>query len=195
MLFFRQVKFLKAYLLILTKRKCIINSVMKMAEQNNVNNVPQWMIDSKTSTTEQNDEVGLIVAKYIGFFRKTGFTEKQIGIMLTGAFLLDLSEVEKRIGAVISCGKEGEEGKARELCAFLASKGALFDTNATDPCEIIEHIKSKYGKEAAFETLLTFPQLLSVWKMEAVRDSEEYKLDKAKGEIILNEVASVFPEI
>ena len=66
-----------------------------MYENNNVNNVPQWMIDSKTAATEQNDEVGLIVAKYIGFFRKTGFAEKQIGIMLTSAFLLDLSEVQK----------------------------------------------------------------------------------------------------
>lgn len=166
-----------------------------MGENNNFNNVPKWMIDSKTATTEQNDEVGLIVANYIGFFRKTGFTEKQIGIMLTNAFLLDLSEVEKRIEAVLSCGKEGGKDKARELCAFLASKGTLFDTNDTDPCEIIEYIKNKYGNEAAFETLLTFPQLLSVWKKETVRGNEEYKIDKAKAEIILSEVASVFPEI
>ncbi|MBP3560171.1 MAG: hypothetical protein J6K49_05845 [Clostridia bacterium] len=166
-----------------------------MYENNNVNNVPQWMIDSKTAATEQNDEVGLIVAKYIGFFRKTGFAEKQIGIMLTSAFLLDLSEVQKRIEAVLSCGEEGEEDKARELCAFLASKGTLFDTSDTDPCEIIEYIKNKYGKEAAFETLVTFPQLLSVWKKETVRDNEKYKIDKAKSEIILSEVASVFPEI
>ncbi len=166
-----------------------------MGVNDNFNNVPQWMIDSKTAITEQNDEVGLIVAKYIGFFRKTGFTEKQIGIMLTSAFLLDLSEVEKRIEAVLSCCEEGKEDKARELCAFLASKGTLFDNADTDPCEIIEYIKNKYGDAAAFETLLTFPQLLSVWKIESVRDNEEYKRDKAKAEIILSEVASVFPEI
>ena len=58
-----------------------------------------------------------------------------------------------------------------------------------------EYIKNKYGKEAAFETLVTFPQLLSVWKKETVRDNEKYKIDKAKSEIILSEVASVFPEI
>ena len=166
-----------------------------MGENNNVNNVPQWILDSTTATTEQNDEVGLIVAKYIGFFRKTGFTEKQIGMMLASAFLLDLSEVEKRIEAVLSFGEEGKEDKARDLCAFLASKGTLFDTADTDPCEIIEYIKNKYGDAAAFETLLTFPQLLSVWKKETVRDNEEYKIDKAKSEIILSEVASVFPEI
>ena len=59
----------------------------------------------------------------------------------------------------------------------------------------LEYIKNKYGKEAAFETLVTFPQLLSVWKKETVRDNEKYKIDKAKSEIILSEVASVFPEI
>ena len=166
-----------------------------MGVNDKFNNVPQWMIDSKTATTEQNDEVGLIVAKYIGFFRKTGFTEKQIGIMLTSAFLLDLNEVEKRIEAVLSCGEEGKEDKARELCAFLASKGTLFDNADTDPCEIIEYIKNKYGDAATFETLLTFPQLLSVWKKETARDNEEYKIDKEKAEIILSEVASVFPEI
>ncbi len=158
------------------------------------NNVPQWILDSKTSVTEQNNEVGLIVAGYIGFFRKNGFSEKQIGLMLTTAFLLELPEVEKRINAVFSC-SESDDDKVKELCVFLASRGALFNNEESDPCEIIEIIKTKYGKTAAFETLLTFPEILTVWKKEAVRDDKEYKNDKIKANNILKEVASVFPEI
>ena len=159
---------------------------------NDINNVPQWILDSKTSGTEQNDEVGLIVAGYIGFFRKKGFSEKQIGSMLTTAFLLDLAEVEKRVNAVLAC---GENDEAKTLCVFLASKGVLFNNEESDPCEIIEIIKKKYGKAAAFEALLTFPGILRAWKKKSVRDSEEYINEKTKAEIILNEVASVFPEI
>ena len=158
------------------------------------NNVPQWLSDSKTSITEQNDEVGLIVAGYIGFFRKMGFSQNDMGLMLSSAFLLDLPEVEKRINAVFSCG-EAENDKVKELCVFLASRGALFNNEDSDPCEIIEIIKEKYGNVAAFETLLTFPEILSVWKKANIRDNDEYKSDKLKAEAILKEVASVFPEI
>ena len=158
------------------------------------NNIPQWMIDSKTDITEQNDEVGLIVAGYIGAFRKRGFSEKQIGSMLSSAFLLPLEEVEKRIDAVLTCGSEDSED-IKNLCAFAVQKGGLFSTDDTDPCEIIEIIKNTYGKTAAFETLLTFPQILLLWKKSEVRDLPENKECKEKAEKILYECASVFPEI
>ena len=158
------------------------------------NNIPQWMIDSKTDITEQNDEVGLIVAGYIGAFRKRGFTEKQIGSMLSSAFLLPLEEVEKRIDAVLTCGSEDSED-IKNLCVFAVQKGGLFSTDDTDPCEIIEIIKNTYGKTAAFETLLTFPQILLLWKKSEVRDLPENKECKEKAEKILYECASVFPEI
>ena len=45
------------------------------------NNVPQWMLDSTTSNTEQNKEVDMIVAGFIGAFRKRGFDQQQIGIL------------------------------------------------------------------------------------------------------------------
>ncbi len=157
------------------------------------NNIPQWMIDSKTDMTEQNDEVGLIVAGYIGAFRKRGFTEKQIGSMLSSAFLLPLEEVEKRIDAVLTCGSEDSED-IKNLCVFAVQKGGLFSTDDTDPCEIIEFIKNTYGKTAAFETLLTFPQILLLWKKSEVRDLPENKECKEKAEKILYECASVFPE-
>lgn len=157
-------------------------------------NVPEWIKDSKTDITEQNDEVGLIVAGYIGAFRKRGFSQNQIGIMLPTAFLLSLEETEKRIDAVLSCGVDGEED-IKNLCVFAVQKGGLFSTDDTDPCEIIELLKNKYGKTAAFETLLTFPQILSLWKNEKVRDLPENKENKQKCEKILYECASVFPEI
>ena len=61
--------------------------------------------------------------------------------------------------------------------------------------QIIELIKTKYGKKAAFETILTFPEILSVWKNENVRETEKYITEKQKAEYILNEVANVFPGI
>ena len=158
------------------------------------NNIPQWMIDSKTDMTEQNDEVGLIVAGYIGAFRKRGFSEKQIGSMLSSAFLLPLEEVEKRIDAVLTCGLEDSED-IKNLCVFAVQKGGLFSTDDTDPCEIIEIIKNTYGKTAAFETFLTFPQILLLWKKSEVRDLPENKECKEKAEKILYECASVYPEI
>ncbi len=158
-------------------------------------NVPEWIVNSKTKTTEQNNEVGAIVADYIGAFRKRKFTEKQIGSIMSSAFLLPVSEVEKRLDAVLSCGETGEEENVKNLCAFLGGGGHLFSASDSDPCEIIEILKNKYGKAAAFETMLTFPDILSVWKNQVVRENDEYKNEKKRAEMILKEVSSVFPEI
>lgn len=155
-------------------------------------NVPQWILDSKTDITEQNDEVGLIVAGYIGAFNKRGFSQKQIGCMLSRAFLLDVKEVEKRIDALLACG-EGEEIK--NLCAFAVEKGGLFSTEGSDPCEIIEMLRNRYGNDAVIETILTFPQVLSLWKRTDLRDLPENTEATKKVEEILKECASVFPEI
>ena len=157
------------------------------------NNVPQWMLDSKTAPDEQNKEVDLIVADYIGVFRKKGFNQQQMGILMTSAFLLPSDEVERRLDAVLSCAENEDEG--RNLCAYLVQKGYLFAQDNADPCEIISILRGNYGKEAAFETLLTFGQLLSLWKNESVRDNENYKKEKSQVEKILYEVSSVFPEI
>lgn len=159
------------------------------------NFVPQWILDSTTAPHEVNKEADKIVGGYVAAFMKRGFSQKDIGCLLVQAFTLPLEEIEKRIDCVLSCGEEGEEESARKLCAFAASKGFLFSGDESDPCEIIEIIKNKYGKKAAFETILTFPEILSVWKNENVRDTEKYKEEKQKAEYILNEVASVFPEI
>lgn len=159
------------------------------------NNVPQWMLESETAPMEQNKEVDMIVAGFIGAFRKRGFDQQQMGLLMTSAFLLPLEEVEKRLDAVLSCGVEGDEDSARKLCAYLAQQGTLFSTEDTDPCEIIDILKSAYGNEAAFETLLTFPKLLSVWKREDVRDDEKYLKEKTQAEIILHEVSGTFLQI
>lgn len=155
-------------------------------------NVPDWMLQSKTGIEKQNDEVGLIVAKYIGAFRKRGFEEKEIGILLAQAFLLPVEEVEKRVDSVLSCGDEENDGK--RLCLYVAQKGHLFSNEKCAPCEIIEILTRKYGKKAAFETLLTFPQILSLWKDEEVRNLPEFEGAKSEAESILRECASVFAE-
>ncbi len=159
------------------------------------NFVPQWILDSQTAPDEVNKEADKIVGGYVAAFMKRGFSQKDIGCLLVQAFTLHLDEVEKRIDCVLSCGEEGEEESARKLCAFAASKGFLFSGDESAPCEIIEIIKNKYGKKAAFETVLTFPEILSVWKNENVRNTEKYKKEKQKADYILTEVASVFPEI
>ncbi len=158
---------------------------------NDKNNVPQWILESNTGIKEQNDQVGLIVAGFIGAFRKRGFDQKEIGIMMTQAFLLPTEEAERRIDAVLSCG-EGEEDDVKKLCLYTVQKGCLFDNNNSDPCEIIELLKSWYGKKAAFETLLTFPEILRLWKKESVRESEEYSKEKQYAEKILDECSKVF---
>ncbi len=161
----------------------------------NKNNVPQWLLDSESSITEQNDEVGLIVAQYIGFFRKKGFTENHIGSMLVPALLLDFSEVERRINTILSS-VEGTftEDKLKEQCVFLAAKGILFNKEDSDPCEIIDIIKTKYGNWAFLETLFINPKILVLWKKEDVRDKEEYKDDKEKAEKILKTISVFYPE-
>ncbi len=160
----------------------------------NENFVPQWILDSKTAPDEVNKDVDKIVGGYVTAFMKRGFSQQQIGSLMVQAFSLPLEEVEKRMDCVLSCGGEGEEDSARKLCVFAASKGHLFSDDESDPCEIVELIKVKYGKTAAFETILTFPEILSVWKNENARETEKYKNEKQQAEYILNEVASVFPE-
>lgn len=161
--------------------------------KNEYKNVPQWMIESETDITQQNDEVGLVVAGYIGEFRKRGFSQKQIGIILSKAFLLPLEEVVKRIDAVLSCGS-AEDDNARNLCAYVVEKGGLFSVDDTDPVEIIELLKNKYGENAAFETLLTFPAILSLWKKKEVRFLPENKETKDECDKILYECSCVFHE-
>lgn len=161
----------------------------------NENFVPQWILKSTTAHHEVNKDVDKIVGGYVASFMNRGFSQKDIGCLMVQAFTLPLEEIEKRIDCVISCGEKGEEESTRKLCVFAASKGFLFSGDESDPCEIIEYLKSKYGKTAAFETMLTFPEILSVWKKADVRNDEKYKDEKGKAEYILKEVASVFPEI
>lgn len=161
----------------------------------NKNFVPQWILDSTTAPDEVNKDVDKIVGGYVAAFMKKGFSQKDIGCLMVQAFSLPLQEVEKRIDCVLSCGEKGEEESVRKLCVFAASKGYLFSGDDSDPCEIIEVFKNKYGKTAAFETVLTFPEILSVWKNENVRETEKYKEEKQQAEYILNEVASVFAEL
>ena len=161
----------------------------------NENFVPQWILDSTTAPHEVNKEADKIVGGYVSALMKRGFSQKEIGILMVQAFTLPLSEVEKRVDAILSCAEEGEEESARRLSAFAVSKGHLFSGDESDPCGIIELLKERYGKKAAFETILTFPEILSVWKNVNVREMEKYKAEKLKAEHILNEVASVFPEL
>lgn len=161
----------------------------------NYGKVPQWMIDSKTDVTEQNDVVGLVVAEYIGAFRKRGFLQNQMGIMLASAFLLPVEEVEKRMDAVLSCAFNKDEESIRNLCAFAVEKGNLFSVDDTDPCEIIGILKGKYGNEATVDTILTFPQILHLWKKSEVRDLPENMKYKEEVEKILYECSCVFPEL
>ncbi len=161
----------------------------------NENFVPQWILDSTTAPDEVNKDVDKIVGGYVASFMKRGFSQKQIGSLMVQAFSLPLEEIEKRIDAVLSCGEKGEEESSRKLCVFAASKGFLFSVDESDPGEIIELLKAEYGKKAAFETILSFPEILSVWKKAEVRDDEKYKGEKQKAEYILKEVASVFPEL
>ena len=162
---------------------------------NNKNFVPQWILDSETAPYEVNKDVDKIVGDYVTSFMKRGFSQKDIGCLMVQAFTLPLEKIEKRIDCVLSCGEKGEEESARKLCIFAASKGFLFSGDESDPCEIIELIKNKYGKKAAFETILAFPEILSVWKKESARETEKYSKEKQKSEYILNEVASAFPEL
>ena len=141
-------------------------------------NIPQWIKDSKTDISEQNDEVGLIVAGYIGAFVKRGFTQQEMGSLMASAFLLPLEMVEKRVDAVLSLSDDKE--KAKKLCIFCVQKGEIFSVEDTDPCEIIGILKEKYGNDAVIETLLSFPEILYVWKNSAVRDLPENEKNRNK---------------
>lgn len=159
------------------------------------NFVPQWILDSTTAPHEVNRDVDKIVGGYVAGFMKRGFSQNQIGSLMVWAFALPLEEVLERVDCVLSCGEAGEEESAKKLCVFAASNGFLFSDDNSDPCEIIGVLKRKYGKKAAFETVLEFPDILSVWKNEKVRDGEKYRKEKLRTEEILREVAAVFPEI
>lgn len=158
----------------------------------NENFVPQWILDSKTAPDEVNKDVDKIVGGYVAAFMKRGFSQSEIGELLVPAFALPLEEVEKRVDAVLSCGINEQ---MRILCARMASRGFLFSNDNNDPREIIELIKEKYGEGVAQETLLVFPEILSLWKKADVRDNEEYKEEKKKAEFILREIDNIFPEI
>ena len=155
-------------------------------------NVPQWIIDSKTDAQTQNDEVGLIVASFIGAFRKRGFEEKEIGIMMAQAFLLPLEEAEKRVDAVLNCDEKVDLQASKNLCLFLVQKGALFSTEQSDPCDLITLLKAMYGGAFAFESLLVYPELLSNWKKKEVRNSKEFASEKAVVDNILDELERVY---
>ncbi|MBE6796255.1 MAG: hypothetical protein E7533_06710 [Ruminococcaceae bacterium] len=161
----------------------------------NENFVPQWILESTTAPHEVNKDVDKIVGSYVAAFMKRGFSQKDIGCLMVQAFTQPLEEVEKRIDCLLSCGEKSEVESAKKLCVFAASKGFLFAGDESDPCEVISFLKTKYGNKAAFETVLTYPEILSVWKKADVRENEKYKAEKQKAEYILNEVASVFPEI
>ncbi|MGN1316992.1 MAG: hypothetical protein ACI4VW_08050 [Acutalibacteraceae bacterium] len=164
-----------------------------MCKENNF--VPQWILDSTTAPDEVNKDVDKIVGGYVAGFMKRGFSQNQIGSLMVRAFGVPLEEALKRIDCVLSCGEKGEEESAKKLCVFAASKGFLFSDDNSDPCEIVEILKEKYGKKAAFETILEFPDILSLWKNEKVRDGEKYRKEKLRAEEILREVDCVFPEI
>ncbi len=155
-------------------------------------NVPQWILESTTGINEQNDEVGLVVAGYIGAFMKRGFTQGDIGIALPKAFLLPVEEVEKRLDAILTCSTEVDAATARRMCLFTIQQGYLFDNDNSDPCGVIELIKVLYGGEFAFEALLQYPQLLMLYKKKAVRNTAEYASQKQKADEILDELERVF---
>ncbi len=158
----------------------------------NKNNVPQWILDSKTGIEEQNDEVGLVVAGFIGALRKRGFGEKEIGMMMAQAFLLPLEEVERRVDAVLTCDESMDSASARNLCVFAVQKGHLFDNDKADPCDVITLLKAMYGGSFAFEALLVYPELLSLWKEKSVRNTLAYAEQKAKADAIFDEIERVY---
>ena len=159
---------------------------------NGKNNVPKWIIESKTGIEEQNNEVGLIVAGFIGSLRKRGFSETEIGMMMAQAFLLPLEEVEKRVDAILSCDEGAEPETARKLCVYAVQNGALFDNNNSDPCGIIELVKAMYGGEFAFEAFLTYPELLCLWKVKDVRNKAEFAKEKAQADALLDELERIY---
>lgn len=156
------------------------------------NKVPQWILDSKTGIEQQNDEVGLVVAGYIGAFRKRGFSQGDMGIMLSKAFLLPVEEIEKRIDAILELDSSVDSDTARRMCVYAVQSDCLFDNDNSDPCGAVELIKVMYGGEFAFEALLEYPQLLKLYKKKSVRSMPEYSLQKKEAEAILDELERVY---
>ncbi len=154
------------------------------------NSVPQWILNSSTGIEEQNDEVGRFVAGFIGAFRKRGFEEKEIGIMMAKAFLLPLEEVERRMDAVLSCGNNKDECK--RLCLFAVQKGYLFSNDNADPCGVIELLKTMYGEKFAFEAILMYPEVLSLYKEKSVRNSSVYAKEKDRLDSLLDEFERIY---
>lgn len=155
-------------------------------------NVPQWILDSTTGIEEQNDEVGLVVAGYIGAFMKRGFTQGDIGIALSKAFLLSVEEVEARLDAILNCSSQVDSATARRMCLFTIQQGYLFDNDNSDPCGIVELLKVLYGGEFTFEALLQYPQLLMLYKKKDVRNSPQYAAQKKEADAILDELERVY---
>lgn len=156
------------------------------------NNVPQWIIDSKTGIDKQDDAAGLIVASFIGAFRKRGFNQKEIGIMMAAAFLLPLEEVERRIDAILTCDEAADKETAKNLCLYTVQKGCLFNTDNSDPCDLIRLLQAMYGGSFAFESLLVYPELLKLWKKKSVRNSPEYVYEKTQADKILDEIERIY---
>lgn len=155
-------------------------------------NVPQWILDSSTGIEQQNDAVGLIVADFIGAFRRRGFNQNEIGMVMAQAFLLSLEEVEKRMDAVLSCDEGADSQTAKNLCIYTIQKECLFDNNHSDPCGLIELLKTMYGGSFTFEAILTYPELLRLYKEKSVRNSSEYATEKAELDSILDELERVY---
>ena len=155
-------------------------------------NVPEWILNSTTGIEEQNDEVGLVVAGYIGAFMKRGFTQSDIGIVLSKAFLLPVEEVEVRLDAILKCAKEVDDATARRMCLYTIQQGYLFDNDNSDPCGLVELLKVLYGGEFTFEALLQYPQLLMLYKKKSVRNSSEYVAQKQQADQILDELERVY---
>lgn len=153
-------------------------------------NVPQWILESSTGGEQQNDEVGTVISEFIGAFRKRGFEEKDIGIMMAQAFLLPVEEVERRLDALLSCGDNIDECK--RLCLYTIQKGCLFDNNKSDPCGIIELLTAMYGKEFTFEAILSYPSVLRLYKGKSVRNSEEYSKENEELNSLLDEFERVY---
>ena len=155
-------------------------------------NVPQWIAESKTGIEKQNDEVGLIVASFIGAFNKRGFSQKDIGIMMAQAFLLPLEEVEARMDAILGCDESADSESARNLCLYTAQKGYLFSTEDTDPCDLVRLLKAMYGGNFAFETLLVYPELLKLWKKRDSRNKPEYAQQKKQADALFDEIEKIY---
>lgn len=125
----------------------------------NKNNVPQWILESTTGITEQNDEVGNIVGAYVGAFRKRGFTQEYIGSLMAKAFLLPVDEASKRLDCILSLCNDSQMEQGRKLCVYLVAQDILFNVTA-NPCGVVAALVKEYGKEDTFDILIEYPETL-----------------------------------